>query len=131
MKDEQITKLVTYLRKDRLDEVDGRRSFGMETAIAKPFGMRCKKREARRIDVWLETLTAHELNDLRTMLAIGKHKGYNSPGKYEPKKINDLKAWRSYLGIERKSQEASVIELKKLSAWAILEDLNTFIKATR
>lgn len=131
MKNEQITKLVTCLRKDRLEEVSGQRSFGIETAIAKPLNRCCNKREARRIDVWLETLTANELNDLRTMLAIGKHKGYNSPGKYEPKKINDLKAWRSYLGVERKTREASVIELKKFSAWAILEDLNTFIKANR
>lgn len=127
MKDTTIQKLRRYAQRDAIDAIR-KGPGGFEMAIAQPLHARNIKPRARRADIMLATMTEAELNDIRTILAVGRYAQLeNGIGKYAPKNKEDLIAWRGYLGIKRLSQDESLKLLRKTSTTRILESLNSYI----
>ena len=127
MNDTTIQKLRRYAQRDAIDAIR-KGPGGLEMAIAQPLHARNIKPRARRADIMLATMTEAELNDIRTILAVGRYAQLeNGIGKYAPKNKEDLIAWRGYLGIKRLSQDESLKLLRKTSTTRILESLNSYI----
>lgn len=123
-----ILKLIKCIKQDNIDGAYKRSIGGAEVAIATPYYTQHANRRARRTEILLSTLTEDELNDLRTVLAIGRTAGLNATsGKYEPKRKDDLTAWRSYLHVEKLTQAESLKEIKRTPTYKILEHLNAYI----
>ena len=126
MNDTTIQKLYKHIKQDAIDGIYNR--GGVEIAIAQPIHKKDFKPRTRRADIMLETMTEADLNDIRTILAIGRYARLdNGIGKYAPKSKDDLAAWRSYLRIGKLNQEDSLKELKRMSTTRILESLNSYI----
>lgn len=127
MNDNTLVKLNKCLKKDAIDEAYRGTIGRAEVAIATPFYTHCKYTRARRTDIMLEVLTEDELNDLRTILSIGRIARFGSLGKYAPRVAN-LSGWRRYLGIEKLTAKESLKELRKMSTATIRKNLNSYLE---
>lgn len=128
MKDEQLLKLIKLLERDAVDNYCKRSMGGVEVAIATPYYNRPSNARARRADIMLATLSEKELNDLRTILAIGRTARFRGRKNIGTRKTDDLVAWRVYLNISKLSQEESLKELRKMPPAKILENLNEYLR---
>lgn len=126
MTDSTLVKLNKCLKKDAIDEAYRGTMGRAEVAIATPFYTHRRYTRARRADIMLEMMTEEELNDLRTILSIGRLAKYGS-GKREPKK-DDLAGWRRYLGMEKLTARESIKELRKMPTATIRENLNNYLE---
>lgn len=126
MTDSTLVKLNKCLKKDAIDEAYRGTMGHAEVAIATPFYTHHRYTRARRADIMLEMMTEEELNDLRTILSIGRLTKYGS-GRLAPKK-DDLAAWRSYLGMEKLTARESLKELRKMPTATIRENLNNYLE---
>ena len=126
MKDSTLVKLKRCLNQDEIHEAYHGPFVRMEVAMATPFYSKRRRARTRRTDVMMALMTEDELNDLRTILSIGRIQRYGM-GKYAPK-VDDLAAWRSYLRMEKLTAKDSLKELRKMSTARILEYLNSYLK---
>lgn len=126
MKDSTLVKLKRCLSQDEIHEAYHGPFARMEVATATPFYKQFRRTRTRRADVMMGLMTEDELNDLRTVLSIGRLQRYGM-GKYAPK-ADDLAAWRSYLRMEKLTAKDSLKELRKMSTAKILEYLNSYLK---
>lgn len=126
MKDSTLVRLKKCLNQDEINEAYRGPYRRMEVAIATPFYSKRRRARTRRTDVMMALMTEDELNDLRTILSIGRLQRYGM-GKYAPK-VDDLAGWRRYLRMEKLTTKESLKELRNMSTSTIQAYLNSYLK---
>jgi len=129
MNDNTLLKLIKLMKQDEIDGAYRNTIGGAEVAIAPPY-YRTNNNRSRRAEIMLTACTEDELNDFRTILAIGRYARFTddkSRAKYAPKKFNDLAAWRSYLSVDKLEHGESLKEIKKMTAGQIRENINAYL----
>ena len=124
MKDEQLLKVIKHIKRDQKANYRGIPG-NAEIAIISPGKKAVRCRRSQRLNIYLETLTTEELNELRTVLAIGKHK---KVGKIAKKETRTLAAWRSYLNVATLNQAESLREIRRIPAYKIVDYINGYFE---
>lgn len=129
MNDNTLLKLIKLMKQDEKDGAYRNTIGGAEVAIATPYYKPTDNR-SRRAEIMLAACTEDELNDFRTILAIGRYARFaddKSRAKYAPKKYNDLAAWRRYLNIDKLEHGESLKEIKRMTTGQIRESINAYL----